>query len=130
MEKDPSLDFTSDQFDALKALYAKDLKPPSDEVRAYDNLAAYWAAVQRQSSVKGSDQAISSHDRPKTASALARSRKDVKINDIATTSARSINYEKKNKHREKVTVLERMQREFTPRNYLYVYIMQHHKLCI
>lgn len=113
MEKDPGLDFASDQFDALKALYTKNLIPPRNEVRAYDNLAAYWAAVQRQSGLKAADQATGSNDRPRTASALARSaRKGVKINDIATTSARSINKEKKAKHREKVTVLERMQRKY------------------
>ncbi|EDV27927.1 uncharacterized protein TRIADDRAFT_52963 [Trichoplax adhaerens] len=108
MERDPTLDFASDQFDALKALYTKDLKPPCDDIQPYDNLASYWAAVQRQTNRK-TDRASASNQPPKTAAAAAKSaRKGIKINDIATKSARTVNKEKKLKNKAKPNVLERM----------------------
>lgn len=46
---DSALDFYSDKFDPLKALYTPDLKPPVVDARLYDNLSLYESARKQTS---------------------------------------------------------------------------------
>ncbi|KAG4079855.1 hypothetical protein HA402_014986 [Bradysia odoriphaga] len=44
---DPTLDITSEHFDPLKALYAKNVKVPYKNAKVYDNLSQYESAINK-----------------------------------------------------------------------------------
>lgn len=62
-QKEQSLDFLSANFDPLKALYTKDLKPPIPSIHVFNNLGEYARVIK-----EGKPKTASQKDLQKTAS--------------------------------------------------------------